>query len=182
MRYSGYLIVSILWLSAMVVAGDKPANSTSYSDADKTFSIEASSHWKRQPDTEQSIPRCVLCISNMDATDANLNPTINVCELPHKNEKPPDLDAFADVLIQTARRDRPDQGRFGKIERIKLDGTDARSFVFLTQSASGVVDCTKTILAFRSGKVYMIQFLCAESEYKTKSESADKILATFHWK
>ncbi|HET6250113.1 MAG TPA: PsbP-related protein [Tepidisphaeraceae bacterium] len=180
MRFVAFVVILTLLPGTFALAADNAPKS--YSDAASTFTLEAPADWTRQTESEKILPAMALSLSKIEIGNVSHLYAINVTEIAHKEDNHPDLSALAAGLIKSAKEDHPDQEGYGKVEKTKLDGVDALAFTYLSQATGSDVNCMKSVLAFRNGKIYIIQFLCAKADYAKNVGVADKILATFHWK
>jgi hypothetical protein len=151
-----------------------------YTDLAKTFTVAAPDPWVRQIKLERKKRVIALFLSLGPATEDQNVPSVVIMKISEFPGQPSDLDAVAASLAKKAKDNHADQGVCGKVERIKVDGVDARSVEYLLEDKKALLHF-KTRVASRSGKLYVIQFFSLESDYKDKAPGGESILDSLHW-
>ena len=91
------------------------------------------------------------------------------------------MDKSAQDLLDAAKAKVSDQGDYGTISKVKLDGEDARLVVTRTIIA-GKAAIRKQIVAKHNGKTFIADFFTGKDDYKRQLPAADLIFDSFAWK
>jgi hypothetical protein len=171
---------AILVFGVVSIAAGDDAAATSYTDTAKTFTVAAGEPWVRQIKMERKKRVIALALSLGGEMEDQKIPSIVIMKISEFPGQPSDLDGVAASLAKKARDNHPDQGDWGKVARVKVDGVDARSVEYLLEDKKALLHF-KTMVVSHLKKLYVIQFFCLESDYKEKSPDGEKVLGSLHW-